>query len=129
MLAADQEVLTQLAGWLRAQQRCWLATVVATWGSSPRPVGSLLACRSDGTFVGSLSGGCVEDDLLEALTNGELAAHEATIFEYGVTAEETERLGLPCGGRLTVFIEPLDPAADPSLIEEFAALTTALAQG
>ncbi|MEM1433572.1 MAG: XdhC family protein [Pseudomonadota bacterium] len=128
MRAADQEVLAQVASWLAAGRDCWLATVVATWGSSPRPVGSLLACDRDGRMVGSLSGGCVEDDLLEQLTAGSLAAEAATIFEYGVTPEETERLGLPCGGRLTVYLEPLRPARDEALVEEFQQLTTALAE-
>lgn len=126
MRAADQEVLTQVADWLAAGNACWLATVVATWGSSPRPVGSLLACNQDGIMVGSLSGGCVEDDLLEQLLAGQLAATEAMIFEYGVTADETERLGLPCGGRLTVYLEPLRPAQDPTLLPEFEQLVEAL---
>ncbi|MEM6709793.1 MAG: XdhC family protein, partial [Pseudomonadota bacterium] len=107
---------------------CWLATVVATWGSSPRPVGSLLTCNTAGQLVGSLSGGCVEDDLIEQLTQGALAKDRATRYEYGVTAEDTERFGLPCGGRLTVYVEPLDPTKDPTLVEEFQALCSALAE-
>ena len=111
MQAVDEEVLNQVDEWLQARRTCWLATVVETWGSSPRPVGSLLACDSDGHIVGSLSGGCVEDDLLEKLTNGELAAEHAQFFEYGVTAEDTEKFGLPCGGSLLIVIEPLTPDA------------------
>ena len=109
MQAVDEEVLNQVHAWLQAEQTCWLATVVETWGSSPRPVGSLLACDSEGRIVGSLSGGCVEDDLLEKLTNGELAAQRAQFFQYGVTAEDTEKFGLPCGGSLRIVIEPLTP--------------------
>ena len=87
--AVDKEVLNQINSWLQSGLSCWLATVVQTWGSSPRPVGSLLTCNSEGTVVGSLSGGCVEDDLLEKLTAGELAADGPQFFLYGITAEET----------------------------------------
>ena len=112
MQAVDNEVLNQVAAWLEVGQPCWLATVVQTWGSSPRPVGSLLACNRQGRFTGSLSGGCVEDDLLEKLTQGQLAAERAQFFEYGVTSEEAEKFGLPCGGRLHIVIEPIK-AAEP----------------
>ena len=109
MHAVDTEVLSQVNAWLAAGQKCWLATVVQTWGSSPRPVGSLFACNPDGHIVGSLSGGCVEDDLLEKLQRGELASQHAQFFQYGITAEETEKLGLPCGGHLYIVVEPLAP--------------------
>ena len=79
--------------WLSEQRNCWLATVVATWGSSPRPVGSLLTCSDRGQLVGSLSGGCVEDDLLEKLTQGQLAQTGPQFFRYGANAEESEKLG------------------------------------
>ncbi len=111
MQAVDTEVLNQVAAWLKSDRPCWLATVVQTWGSSPRPVGSLFACDADGHVVGSLSGGCVEDDLLEKLTRGELAATQAQFFQYGITAEETEKLGLPCGGHLYIVVEPLETKA------------------
>ena len=111
MQAVDNEVLNQVNDWLQAGQRCWLATVVQTWGSSPRPVGSLFACDPHGHIAGSLSGGCVEDDLLEKLHRGELAERHAQFFQYGITAEETEKLGLPCGGHLYIVVEPLDPSA------------------
>ncbi len=128
MRAVDQEVLGQLQRWLQAGKRCWLATVVATWGSSPRPAGSLLACNTDGQMTGSLSGGCVEDDLLEQLLDGKLAAQTPTLFEYGVTAEETERLGLPCGGHLSVFLEPLDPQHNPQVKQQISSIVEALEQ-
>ncbi|MGI9326518.1 MAG: XdhC family protein [Pseudomonadales bacterium] len=128
MRAVDQEVLGQLHRWLQAGKRCWLATVVATWGSSPRPAGSLLACNADGQMTGSLSGGCVEDDLLEQLLEGKLAAQTPTLFEYGVTAEETERLGLPCGGHLSVFLEPLDPQHNSEVKQQISSIVEALEQ-
>lgn len=111
MHAVDKAVLAQILEWLEHGQRCWLATVIQTWGSSPRPVGSLLACNPAGSLVGSLSGGCVEDDLLEKLIGGELASERAQFFQYGITAEETEKLGLPCGGHLYIVVEPLMPEA------------------
>ncbi len=107
MQAVDREVLNQVSAWLDADQHCWLATVVQTWGSSPRPVGSLFACNQSGRVTGSLSGGCVEDDLLEKLTSKDFAADRAQFLQYGVTAEETEKLGLPCGGHLDIIVEPL----------------------
>jgi len=111
MQAADHEVLKQAHTWLDAGSNCWLATVVQTWGSSPRPVGSLFTCNARGQLAGSLSGGCVEDDLVEKLLAGTLATHAPQFFRYGVTAEETERLGLPCGGFLDIVVEPLTPPA------------------
>ncbi len=111
MQSVDQQVLDQVRDWLRADEACWLATVVATYGSSPRPVGSLLTCNRAGKLRGSLSGGCVEDDLLAKLASGELARDRAQFFRYGETAEEAERLGLPCGGHLDIVIEPITPTA------------------
>ena len=112
MQAVDEEVLNQVHEWLCADRACWLATVVETWGSSPRPIGSLLACDKDGHIQGSLSGGCVEEDLLEKLTQGELAANSAQQFRYGVSAEESEKFGLPCGGSLLIVVEPVRPDAE-----------------
>ncbi len=126
MQAVDSEVLNQVNTWLQDSQPCWLATVVQTWGSSPRPVGSLLACDTGGHIVGSLSGGCVEDDLLEKLTQGELAAEQAQFFQYGITSEETEKLGLPCGGHLYIVVEPVTP--DAKSINHFAHLNERLIQ-
>ena len=111
MQAVDQQVIGQIRDWLNAGESCWLATVVATYGSSPRPVGSLLACNRAGQLKGSLSGGCVEDDLLEKLSQGTLAPQRPQFFRYGETAAEAEQLGLPCGGHLDIVIEPLSPAA------------------
>lgn len=110
MQPVDTEVIGQVVTWLEANQRCWLATVVKTWGSSPRPVGSLLSCNGEGRIVGSLSGGCVEDDLLEKLTTGQLAKDAPQFFQYGVSAEESEKFGLPCGGSLYIVVEPLSRA-------------------
>ena len=104
---ADLEVLSHLTGWVAAKKKSWLCTVVKTWGSSPRPIGSLLCCNSDGEVVGSLSGGCIEEDLLDRLRNGKLANTKPQLLIYGATQEDVERFQLPCGGQLHIVIEPL----------------------
>lgn len=103
---ADLQVLGQLSAWVAAGEKAWLCTVVKTWGSSPRPVGSLLCCNERGEFTGSLSGGCIEDDLLEKLAAGEMATDQPRVHIYGETAEEADRFNLPCGGQLHIVIEP-----------------------
>tara|TARA_R100001143_G_C3360249_1_gene134997 strand:- start:7916 stop:8872 length:957 start_codon:yes stop_codon:yes gene_type:complete len=103
----DQQVIVQLSEWLQAGKQCWLCTIVSTFGSSPRPVGSLLACNEDAEYCGSLSGGCVEDDLRESIHKGELASSKPERIKYGVAVEDVLRLGLPCGGQLEVIVEPL----------------------
>ncbi|MGV0034646.1 MAG: XdhC family protein [Candidatus Azotimanducaceae bacterium WSBS_2022_MAG_OTU7] len=122
---ADQQVLSQLTHWIRAGKKAWLATVVKTWGSSPRPVGSLLCCNEDGHVAGSLSGGCIEEDLLEKITNGELATKKPEVMLYGKTTEESERFGLPCGGQLHIVVEP---QMNKSNLPRFEAITNRLAQ-
>ena len=116
----DQQVLRQLQHWLDAGQSCFLCTIVGTVGSSPRPVGSLLACNDQGQLVGSLSGGCVEENLLERLGRGELAQQQPEAVEYGVVAEENERLGLPCGGRLTILVERIRADQQPGMNQVIA---------
>tara|TARA_B110000285_G_scaffold194196_1_gene223689 strand:+ start:2061 stop:3092 length:1032 start_codon:yes stop_codon:yes gene_type:complete len=104
---ADHQVLTKLTDWVEDGELSWLCTVVKTWGSSPRPIGSLLSCNNRGHTCGSLSGGCVEEDLLERLQNGELAQEKPELMIYGKTKEESDRFGLPCGGQLHIVIEPI----------------------
>ena len=126
MQAVNQEVLNKTYEWLRHGSHCWLATVVATYGSSPRPCGSLMACDPSGSITGSLSGGCVEDNLLEKLTGGVLATNSTQFYRYGETDEEAEELGLPCGGHLDIIVESLTPT--DTCIEEFGEITNRLAQ-
>ena len=108
MNSLDQQVLNQLAGWLEAGKQCWLCTITDTFGSSPRPIGSLLVCNEDGLHCGSLSGGCVEDNLRASLFKGELAKSAPAHMRYGVAVEDVLKLGLPCGGSMEVLIEPVD---------------------
>jgi xanthine dehydrogenase accessory factor len=116
------EVLGRAAEWLRGGHRVALATVIRTWGSSPRPPGSLLAMNDAGHFVGSVSGGCVEETLVERYRNGEIAGPGPTLLDFGVDRQEASRLGLPCGGRLELLLEELRGA------EAVEALLAALQQ-
>jgi xanthine dehydrogenase accessory factor len=106
MDSLDLQVLQQAYDWQQSGRRVWLVTVVETWGSAPRPPGALLALRDDGLVVGSVSGGCVEDDLIERVRTGERVAKPSEI-RYGVSKEEAARFGLPCGGTLRLVQEPL----------------------
>lgn len=132
----DVVVLRTLQGWRAAGRRALLATVVRTWGSSPRPVGSIMALCEDGAVVGSVSGGCIEDDLIDRHTRAYAQAAAATaggthsipsgppsFVKYGISADEAHRFGLPCGGTLELLLE-YDP--DP---DSLAALIAALEVG
>lgn len=119
--SAEQEVLSALAGWLREGREAWLCTIVEIVGSSPRPLGAIMACSRDGHVCGSLSGGCVEEDLIERLRAGSLACDGPELRTYGLSAEENERLGLPCGGRLSVVVEPCTAATHLAHVEALLA--------
>jgi xanthine dehydrogenase accessory factor len=107
MDSIDLEVLKTAAGWLGAGRRCELVTVVKTWGSSPRPIGATLAICEDGQVVGSVSGGCIEDDLIEQVRHHGIARNLPELVSYGISADEAHRFGLPCGGTIELAIEPL----------------------
>ena len=108
---SDREILETASGWLARGERTLLVTVARTWGASPRPVGALMAIRGDGTCSGSVSGGCVEEDLLMRYREHQLGDSFPTFIDYGIDREEATRLGLPCGGRLELLVEQLDSAA------------------
>jgi len=107
MDSTDLEVLKTVTHWQLAGAEVALATLTRTWGSAPRPAGSLLALTTDGRLVGSLSGGCIEDDLLAKMRQSLPLSPEKMV--YGVTAEQASRFGLPCGGTLELVLEPLHP--------------------
>ena len=121
MQAIDHDVLKHSLDWLEGT-RPWLCTIVKTLGSSPRPVGSVVAISDDGRQVGSVSGGCVEEDLVERLRAGEYAGERPELIEYGVSAEENERLGLPCGGRITLLLQRLGQDDKPWLAAALQAM-------
>ncbi len=104
----DLDIFQAVQRWLGQSETVWLCTVLNTWGSSPRPRGSFLACNTRGEFIGSLSGGCVEEDLIARIAAGEFSSPLSRIC-YGATTEEAERFYLPCGGVLDVGIERLQP--------------------
>jgi xanthine dehydrogenase accessory factor len=106
MNSLDTEVLQHALAWLREGHAVHLATVVQTWGSAPRQAGAMLAVRKDGRVVGSVSGGCIEDDLIARAQAGQLPS-KPEWARYGVSQEEAARFGLPCGGTLRLVIEPL----------------------
>ena len=107
----DLQVIEQALAWSRAGETVWLCTVLGTFGSSPREPGSLLAARRDGLHVGSLSGGCVEEDFLERLQAGEFDCAVTTLRYGDPTGPQGARIALPCGGILKVLIERLPAAA------------------
>ena len=123
MDSVDLEVLKRSADWLDTGKRVLLVTVVRTWGSSPRPPGALLAVREDGQVVGSVSGGCIEDDIVERSRREGAYVTQPQAVTYGVSAEDARRFGLPCGGTIQLVLEPL---SGNSRIRELLAL---VAQG
>lgn len=120
MDSVDLDVLKTSLGWLAQGRAATLATVVRTWGSAPRPVGAMTVIRDDGQVVGSVSGGCVEDDLIDKVKAGAMAASAPELVVYGVTREQAERFGLPCGGTLELVAERL--GAQSRLQEVVAAI-------
>ncbi|MEJ0052855.1 MAG: XdhC family protein [Methylovirgula sp.] len=107
MLAADDEILRTALAWHAQSVQVAIATVVETWGSAPRPIGSQLVIGSDGRFVGSVSGGCIEADIItEALDV--IADGQPRLREFGVSDETAWRAGLSCGGRIKIFVERVD---------------------
>lgn len=117
MNSLDWEVLTRTKEWLEQGHRVHLFTVVQTWGSAPRLPGATLAVRGDGQLIGSVSGGCIEDDLADKAKHQQLP-QTTVMMEYGVSRDEAQRYGIPCGGKLQIFVEPLnDPAQIQVLIE------------
>jgi xanthine/CO dehydrogenase XdhC/CoxF family maturation factor len=104
MLATDAEILKQAETWRRQGRNVALATVVETWGSAPRPVGSHLAIDEEGNFLGSVSGGCVEGavitEAMDVIEDG-----KPRMLEFGVADETAWRVGLSCGGRIRIYVE------------------------
>lgn len=117
MDSVDLNVLRSVLQWRRAGARVMLYSVVQTWGSAPRPPGAMLALREDGVVIGSVSGGCIEDDLISRLQDGRSSFEGAPVqaVTYGVSRDEAARFGLPCGGTLRLIEERV---ADPAWVAE-----------
>jgi xanthine dehydrogenase accessory factor len=115
MLSSQQQIIYHVSQWLESDRPVWLCTILKTWGSSPRPIGAMMACTLDGELMGSISGGCIEEDFLEQLRDGSLKQQfdeeggKPFKVKYGKTAEEQARLKLPCGGQLHVLLEFIEP--------------------
>jgi xanthine dehydrogenase accessory factor len=121
MDSIDLDVLKTCAAWLASGRRCELVTVTKTWGSSPRPIGAMLAVCEDGQVVGSVSGGCIEDDLIEQVRTNGIQRTAPEVLSYGISADEAHRFGLPCGGTIELAIEPLSPDSRiPDLLARLA---------
>lgn len=101
----DLAVLRRIVEWQQAMHRVVMGTIVRTWGSAPRPIGSVVAIRDDGHIAGSVSGGCIEDDLVDKVRHGALGLETPRRIKYGISAEEANRFGLPCGGTLELVLE------------------------
>ncbi len=101
-----EDVLDQAEAWRKEGRNVALATVVTTWGSSPRPVGSQLAVDGEGKFLGSVSGGCIEGAVIkEALAA--IGDGKPRLLDFGVTNEQAWEVGLACGGKVQVYVERL----------------------
>jgi LAO/AO transport system ATPase len=131
--ASDDELFAQLRRWRAAGKRVALATVVKTWGSSPRPEGSHLAIEEGGAFVGSVSGGCIEGAVIGE-AQAAIADGQPRLLEFGVSDERAWEVGLACGGRVQVFVERANDERIERLLAERAAkrpvvVVTRLADG
>ncbi len=106
MAASDHTILEQAGQWLREGRRLAVATVVETWGSAPQPIGSQLVIDQEGNFMGSVSGGCVEGAVVtEAIDI--IASGQPKLLQFGVADETAWKVGLACGGRIGVYVEPV----------------------
>jgi xanthine/CO dehydrogenase XdhC/CoxF family maturation factor len=107
MLSTDTDILREAEAWRRAGKGVALATVVETWGSAPRPVGSHLVIDAEGNFLGSVSGGCVEGAVITEAVDV-IGDGKPRMLEFGVADETAWRVGLSCGGRIRVYVERVD---------------------
>jgi len=111
MDSVNLDVLKASVRWIESGRRVLLVTVVKTWGSSPRPEGAMLAICDDGSVVGSVSGGCIEDDLIDRVRRLGIEQTRPEAMKYGISADEAHRFGLPCGGTIELVLEPLTRAS------------------
>ncbi len=118
----DLNIWRQVAQWTAAGHRVVLGTITRTWGSAPRPPGSAVAIRDDGLVAGSVSGGCIEDDLVDKAREGVLASGVPRVVRYGIDADAAHRFGLPCGGLIELVLEPVLPRTQvDELLQRLAA--------
>jgi xanthine/CO dehydrogenase XdhC/CoxF family maturation factor len=106
-MTEDQQILQAAVDWKRAGKGVAIATVTATWGSSPRPTGSQLVVDTDGRMLGSVSGGCIEGAVVKEAQEV-IADGKPRLLDFGITNEQAWEVGLACGGKLQVFLERVD---------------------
>lgn len=106
MAGSDPTILNQAAQWLKDGRKLALATVIETWGSAPQPVGSQLVIDADGNFIGSVSGGCVEGAVVTEAVDI-ISSGKPKTLAFGVADETAWKVGLACGGKIRVYVEPL----------------------
>jgi xanthine/CO dehydrogenase XdhC/CoxF family maturation factor len=99
-------ILDQAAHWVGEGRKVAMATVIETWGSAPQPVGSQLAIDADGNFTGSVSGGCVEGAVITEAQDV-IASGKGKVLAFGVADETAWEVGLACGGKIRIYVEPL----------------------
>lgn len=126
LTGGHESVIRDVLSWLEQDRQVWLCTVVETWGSSPRPAGSWLAVSDSGQWSGSVSGGCLEEDLLRR--TAEDGADYPVVLDYGITDDDRDDFQLPCGGRIRLLVEPIGHPSDTggSSIEHIQQLEQAL---
>jgi xanthine/CO dehydrogenase XdhC/CoxF family maturation factor len=107
MSASDDAILLEAESWVRAGRKVAIATVVETWGSAPRPVGSRIVVDDHAHFLGSVSGGCVEGDVIAAALDA-IESGRPQLLQFGVADETAWRVGLSCGGKIKVYVERID---------------------
>ena len=106
MAASDHSILQQAADWLGQGRRIAIATVVETWGSAPQPIGSQLVIDAEGNFIGSVSGGCVEGAVITEAIDV-IGTGSPKMLNFGVADETAWKVGLACGGKIGVYVEPI----------------------
>jgi len=127
VVSTEHRVLDAVAQWLNQAKTVWLCTIVKTWGSSPRPAGSVLAYQETYGVVGSLSGGCIEESLIRQFSSasGDLnALNGPVLYDYAISVEDQAKYRLPCGGQITILIERL--SATPHVVQHFNKILSAL---
>ena len=107
MLNRDEDILKAAEDWQKAGHGVALATVVETWGSAPRPAGSSLAINDEGTFLGSVSGGCVEGAVIEE-AQAAIKDGKPRLLDFGISDDQAWEVGLACGGKVAIFVERVE---------------------
>jgi len=118
MASSDATILNTAKSWLKQEKEILLVTVANTWGSSPRPVGSMIVVKSNGEFQGSVSGGCIEEDLVNKYLANNLELKKISMLSYGVGQLDAQKFGLPCGGKLELVLERLTSMDSLAIVEE-----------